>query len=36
VYAVHYRSSRTLARSAVLLSTLLSIPIMMAISGLLG
>jgi malonate transporter len=36
VYAVHYRSSRTLARSAVLLSTLLSIPIMTAISGLLG
>jgi malonate transporter and related proteins len=36
VYAVHYRSSRTLARSAVLLSTLLSIPIMIAIAGLLG
>lgn len=36
VYAVHYRSSRTLARSAVLLSTLLSIPIMTAISGLLA
>jgi malonate transporter len=36
VYAVHYRSSRTLARSAVLLSTLLSIPVMTAITGLLG
>ena len=36
VYAVHYRSSRALARSAVLLSTLLSIPIMIAIAGLLG
>ncbi len=36
VYAVHYRSSRTLARSAVLLSTLLSIPIMIGIAGLLG
>ena len=36
VYAVHYRSSRTLARSVVLLSTLLSIPIMIAIAGLLG
>jgi malonate transporter and related proteins len=36
VYAVHYRTSRTLARSAVLLSTLLSIPIMTAITGLLG
>ena len=36
VYAVHYRSSRTLARSAVLMSTLLSIPIMTAIAGLLS
>ncbi len=36
VYAVHYRTGRTLARSAVLLSTLLSIPIMTAITGLLG
>ncbi|MEV0284462.1 AEC family transporter [Kribbella sp. NPDC050820] len=36
VYAVHYRSSRTLARSAVLLSTLLSIPLMTLITGLLG
>ncbi|MEV0803019.1 AEC family transporter [Kribbella sp. NPDC050281] len=36
VYAVHYRSSRTLARSAVLISTLLSIPIMTAIAGLLS
>ncbi|MFI6831429.1 AEC family transporter [Kribbella sp. NPDC050241] len=36
VYAVHYRSSRTLARSAVLMSTLLSIPIMIAIAGLLS
>ncbi|MEU4291520.1 AEC family transporter [Kribbella sp. NPDC026596] len=36
VYAVHYRSSRTLARSVVLLSTLLSIPIMIAIAGLLA
>ncbi|WP_406046859.1 AEC family transporter [Kribbella sp. NBC_00889] len=36
VYAVHYRSSRTLARSAVLISTLLSIPIMIAIAGLLS
>ena len=36
VYAVHYRTSRTLARSAVLLSTLLSIPLMTAITGLLG
>ncbi|MFD7158886.1 AEC family transporter [Kribbella sp. NPDC059898] len=35
VYAVHYRSSRTLARSAVLLSTLLSIPTMILIAGLL-
>ncbi|MEU8221267.1 AEC family transporter [Kribbella sp. NPDC048915] len=35
VYAVHYRASRTLARSAVLLSTLLSIPTMILISGLL-
>jgi malonate transporter len=36
VYAVHYRTSRTLARSAVLLSTLLSIPLMTAITGILG
>jgi len=36
VYAVHYRASRTLARSAVLLSTLLSIPVMTAITGILG
>lgn len=36
VYAVHYRSSRTLARSVVLLSTLVSIPLMTAISGLLS
>ncbi|TCO44971.1 hypothetical protein EV646_109145 [Kribbella antiqua] len=36
VYAVHYRTTRTLARSAVLLSTLLSIPIMTAIVGVLG
>jgi predicted permease len=36
VYAVHYRTTRTLARSAVLLSTLLSIPIMTAIVGLLS
>jgi malonate transporter len=36
VYAVHYRASRTLARSAVLLSTLLSIPVMTAITGLLA
>jgi malonate transporter len=36
VYAVHYRSSRTLARSVVLLSTLLSIPLMIAIAGLLS
>ncbi|WP_433167299.1 AEC family transporter [Kribbella sp. CA-247076] len=36
VYAVHYRASRTLARSAVLLSTLLSIPLMTTITGLLS
>ncbi|TDD16992.1 AEC family transporter [Kribbella turkmenica] len=36
VYAVHYRASRTLARSAVLLSTLLSIPLMTAITGILS
>jgi len=36
VYAVHYRSSRTLARSAVLLSTLLSIPVMVMTAGLLA
>ncbi|TDO47331.1 hypothetical protein EV643_109226 [Kribbella sp. VKM Ac-2527] len=36
VYAVHYRSAQTLARSTVLLSTLLSIPVMTAIVGLLG
>ena len=36
VYAVQYRSNRTLARSAVLLSTLLSIPVMMLIAGVLG
>ncbi|MEU4197332.1 AEC family transporter [Kribbella sp. NPDC026611] len=35
VYAVHYRASRTLARSAVLLSTLLSIPVMTLIAGVL-
>ncbi|WP_427895875.1 AEC family transporter [Kribbella sp. GL6] len=35
VYAVHYRASRPLARSAVLLSTLLSIPTMLLIAGLL-
>lgn len=33
VYAVHYRSSRTVARSVVLLSTLVSIPLMIAIAG---
>jgi malonate transporter len=36
VYAVQYRAARTLARSAVLLSTLLSIPVMIALSGLLA
>lgn len=36
VYAVQYRAARRLARSAVLLSTLLSIPVMILISGLLG
>jgi predicted permease len=36
VYAVQYRASRTLARSAVLLSTLLSIPVMILIAGLLA
>ncbi|ADB30725.1 Auxin Efflux Carrier [Kribbella flavida DSM 17836] len=36
VYAVHYRSGRRLARSAVLLSTLISIPVMTTITGLLG
>ncbi|MFG1905445.1 AEC family transporter [Kribbella sp. NPDC048928] len=36
VYAVQYRASRTLARSAVLLSTLLSIPTMILIAGLLA
>ena len=36
VYAVHDRSSRTLARSAVLLSTVLSIPVMILIAGLLA
>lgn len=36
VYAVHYRTGRQLARSAVLLSTVLSIPTMTAITGLLG
>ncbi len=36
VYAVHYRTSRTLARSAVLISTLISIPLMTAIAGLLA
>jgi predicted permease len=36
VYAVHYRTGRRLARSAVLLSTFLSIPVMATISGLLG
>jgi malonate transporter and related proteins len=35
VYAVQYRASRTLARSAVLLSTLLSIPVMILIATLL-
>ncbi|GAA0944181.1 AEC family transporter [Kribbella koreensis] len=36
VYAVQYRAARRLARSAVLLSTLLSIPVMIALSGLLA
>ncbi|WBQ03273.1 AEC family transporter [Kribbella sp. CA-293567] len=36
VYAVQYRAARRLARSAVLLSTLLSIPVMIALAGLLG
>jgi malonate transporter len=36
VYAVHYRTGRRLARSAVLVSTLLAIPVMMVISGVLG
>ncbi|GAA1587870.1 AEC family transporter [Kribbella sancticallisti] len=36
VYAVHYRTGRRLARSAVLLSTFLSIPVMATISGVLG
>jgi predicted permease len=36
VYAVHYRTAGQLARSAVLLSTILSFPVMMAISGVLG
>jgi malonate transporter and related proteins len=36
VYAVQYRAARKLARSAVLLSTLLSIPVMIALAGLLG
>ena len=36
VYSVHYHSSRTFARSAVLLSTLLSIPLMTAITGFVG
>jgi malonate transporter and related proteins len=36
VYAVHYRTSQRLARSAVLLSTMVSIPLMTAISGFLG
>ncbi|GAA1596976.1 AEC family transporter [Kribbella hippodromi] len=36
VYAVQYRASQTLARSAVLLSTLLSIPVMVLIAGLLA
>nr|WP_272956554.1 AEC family transporter [Kribbella solani] len=36
VYAVQYRASQTLARSAVLLSTLLSIPTMTLIAGLLA
>lgn len=36
VYAVHYRTARRLARSAVLLSTLVSIPLMTTIAGLLS
>jgi predicted permease len=36
VYAVHYRSGRRLARSAVLLTTFISIPVMATITGLLG
>jgi len=36
IYAVHYRTGQQLARSTVLLSTLLSIPVMTAISGLVG
>ncbi|MEV8372904.1 AEC family transporter [Kribbella sp. NPDC056861] len=36
VYAVQYRAARRLARSAVLLSTLLSIPVMIALAGLLA
>ncbi|GAA3443180.1 membrane protein [Planomonospora venezuelensis] len=36
VYAVHYGTAKPLARHAVLVSTLVSIPVMIAISGLLG
>ncbi|MBG0826996.1 AEC family transporter [Planomonospora sp. ID67723] len=36
VYAVHYGTAKRLARRAVLISTLISIPMMTAISGLLG
>jgi malonate transporter len=36
VYAVHYRTGRQLARSSVLLTTLLSIPTMTLITGLLA
>jgi Predicted permeases len=36
VYSVHYRTATHLARSAVLLTTLVSVPVMTAISGLLG
>ncbi|WP_020391432.1 AEC family transporter [Kribbella catacumbae] len=36
VYAVQYRAAQRLARSAVLLSTLLSIPVMIALAGLLA
>ncbi|GII05284.1 AEC family transporter [Planobispora takensis] len=36
VYAVHYSAAKRLARHAVLASTMASIPLMIAISGLLG
>ncbi|GIH93186.1 AEC family transporter [Planobispora siamensis] len=36
VYAVHYGTAKRLARHAVLASTMVSIPMMIAISGLLG